>query len=193
MSAGPESRRTGGRYPAGRNLPSWLPGAACWRFLFNLLALLFLTANGAAAAEGDSALWRLSEVEDLRAIGEASRRTNAPIVLLVSQSDCPYCEKLKDEILHPLILSGEATGRVILRELTMDDEGVLPDFDGRERSRHEVAYRYKAYVSPTLLFLDGTGGELRKRIVGFQTPEFFGFYLDEAIADASEKFRARAD
>ena len=38
--------------------------------------------------------------------------------------------------------------------------------------------------SPTILFLDHRGRELTQRMVGLGTVDFFGLYLDAAIAAA---------
>jgi hypothetical protein len=48
------------------------------------------------------------------------------------------------------------------------------------------ARRYGAEVMPTLLFLDGKGRELADRIVGISNIEYYGFYLDKAIASATK-------
>jgi hypothetical protein len=48
------------------------------------------------------------------------------------------------------------------------------------------ARRYGAEVTPTSLFMDGQGRELADRIVGISNIEYYGFYLDKAIASASK-------
>ena len=45
-------------------------------------------------------------------------------------------------------------------------------------------------MTPTLLFLDPDGTEIVPRIVGVNTVEMFGFYLDRAIDAARERLVA---
>jgi hypothetical protein len=37
------------------------------------------------------------------------------------------------------------------------------------------------YLTPTLVFLDGDGNEVSERIIGINTLEMYGGYVDEAI------------
>jgi hypothetical protein len=48
------------------------------------------------------------------------------------------------------------------------------------------ARRYGTEVTPTLLFLEGKGRELADRIVRISNIEYYGFYLDKAIASATK-------
>lgn len=112
-----------------------------------------------------------------------------PILLVVSQSFCPYCEQLEREILVPMLLSGEYRGRVIIRELLTDAGVTVRDFDGRSVEAADIAARYRAWITPTLLFLDERGREIVPRIRGFNTPSLYGYYVDAAIAQALARLR----
>ena len=60
----------------------------------------------------------------------------------------------------------------------------MRDFAGRFLTGARFASRYGVYLTPTLLFLGPDGRELSRRIVGINTPELFGWYLDKAIDEA---------
>lgn len=129
------------------------------------------------------------EARDLRGLGQAARAERLPILLVVTQSFCSYCEKLEREILTPMILSGEYRHRVIIRELVSDAGNSVRDFDGRPVHAADIAARYGAWVTPTLLFLDDRGREIAPRIRGINTPELYGYYVDAAIDEARRRMR----
>jgi thioredoxin-related protein len=126
----------------------------------------------------------VSHVENFAALGDRARTGRLPILLLISRSDCPYCELLKHEILRPMLISGDYDGRVLIRELLIDSELPVRDFDGRAVVPDALAKRYRARLTPTVLFLDDRGRELAERIIGINTVDFYGYYLDAAIDEA---------
>ena len=123
-------------------------------------------------------------VDDLAALGRTAERRRLPIVLLVSRSDCSYCMVIKDEVLNPMMKSGEYDDQALILELMLDSTEPLRWFDGEHGVRDELASRFAADVTPTLLFLGPDGTELARRIRGINTPELFGFYVDRAIGTA---------
>ncbi|MBT8440534.1 MAG: hypothetical protein KJO91_12450, partial [Gammaproteobacteria bacterium] len=58
-------------------------------------------------------------------------------------------------------------------------------------SPRDVAVRYNSTFSPTLLFLDANGRQVRKRMVGVNTIEMYGYYVDESIDAARKTIRSR--
>jgi len=57
----------------------------------------------------------------------------------------------------------------------------------RARLPAAVSGRYGVFVTPTLLFLDADGLEVSKRIVGINSVDFFGAYVDEALAEGRKR------
>ena len=123
-------------------------------------------------------------VDDLAALGRTAERRRLPIVLLVSRSDCSYCMVIKDEVLNPMMKSGEYDHHALIGELMLDAAEPLRWFDGEQGIRDKLASRFAADVTPTLLFLGPDGTELAPRIRGINTVELFGFYVDRAIGTA---------
>jgi len=151
-----------------------------------LLALLLALAPLACATGPTVPL-----ASDLAADGRLAAERRLPILLVVAASDCPYCVQLEEDFLKPMLISGDYDDRVIIRKIEIDQADLLRDFDGRLVTPSELADRYRASLTPTMLFLDPQGRELVERMVGLTTPDFFGGYLDQAIDAAREALRAR--
>ena len=159
---------------------------ALWLILaFSLLAP---AAWGASDHEGAPGA-EIIEARDLQQEAVRMERERLPMLLLVSQDHCPYCAQIKNEILRPMVRSGDYEGRVLIREIFIDLGTRVKDFTGRERSSADFAQGYGVDLTPTLLFLDAHGRELSKRLIGLYTVEMFSFYVDSAIDDAVAKMR----
>jgi len=158
--------------------------------LFATLVVLTGLFSGAGTArdgeieEDYTQLVELTEARDMSADGRLARKGGMPILLLVSQLTCPYCEQIKREILHPMVVAGDYRGALLIRELYMDTHGRIRDFKGRYVGNSQFAYGYDVHLTPTLLFLGPDGRELTKRMVGINTPEFYSYYVDQAIQSA---------
>ena len=139
---------------------------------------------GTALAEFD-----IPVSDDLQQDGARARELQLPILLTFSAIDCPYCRQLEQDFLGPMLISGEYSDRVIIRRLILDNGSRVTDFDGQRRPVDHIASRYKAWLTPTTVFIDGSGLEVAARIVGINTPELFGGYLDACIDTALLRIR----
>ena len=146
---------------------------------------MFLHAFSAVAAAPGS----LEQALNLQKDGQLAARHGTPILLMVSREECPYCEMMKREILRPMELSGDYRDRVLIRELLIDHWQSVINFQGREQSAADFSAGYKTRLTPTLLFLDPQGRELTQRMIGINTIELFGLYLDAAIDRARAEMR----
>ena len=146
-------------------------------------ALLWLLA-GSLQAEV-----RVPVAHDLQQEGRQAQSRQLPIMLTFSADDCSYCELLEEDFLQPMLLSGEYEDRAIIRKLILDDGSSVSDFSGRDIEATRLSDQYRVFVTPTILFIDGEGRELAERIVGINTPELFGGYLDACIDTARASIR----
>lgn len=114
------------------------------------------------------------------------------VVALFSLPGCPYCEVVRRNYLRHL--EGEVRG-LRVAEYGIDDErsfaGAAP---GREESKDPaspaaLAKSLRIRVAPTVVFLGDGGRELAERLVGFNSPDFYGAYLDGGIARALSRAR----
>ena len=126
---------------------------------------------------------KLRGVQNLQKLLQQARREGKIILLEMSATDCGYCRLLEAEIIKPMLRSGDYDDKVLIRRLHIDEYGSLTDFNGRPSSPSEIARKMNIFVTPTLLFLDGNGKEVSKRIVGINTIEMFGGYVDSALEE----------
>lgn len=153
-----------------------------------ILAWAFLLSTGTPvhAAEG------LPAARDLAADGAAARPRKVPIVLFFNRADCPYCERALRQFLVPMQRDPAFAARAVFRQVEIDTLDPLVDFEGRASSHRDFAARFNIRFTPTIWFVDAQGKSLVEPIVGLRTPDFYGWYLEQAIADAQAKLDGRA-
>ena len=154
-----------------------LPG---FQNLFRLILLWLIPTVVSAAAPPI----QLIETRNLNSDAALARQANIPIVLLVSQQHCPFCSQIKQEILGPMIIAGDYRGQILIREIFIDPGIQVIDFEGKEAAARNFARGYGVNLTPTLLFLGPDGRELSERILGFQMPDMFFYYVDQSIKKA---------
>lgn len=143
-----------------------------------IAAALALTAAPAAATD-------VPQATDLGADAGRASASSLPLLLVVTREDCGFCARLKRSVIVPMILSGEYETRVIIRELDIDAETPVIDFDGRSVSPLAIAMRYDALFTPTVLLVGPQGQDLDERIIGINNDEMYLYYLDQAIDRAA--------
>ena len=145
------------------------------------IALLLALITGLAMATPPK---QILPGDDWAAEASAAQSDGTPIMLVFTADNCSYCERLKRELLKPLLQTGQLSGSVRLREFNIDHGGKIVDFDGeRIRSRIFVD-RYKIFATPTVLLLDQQGNALAPPIVGFNNAENYRVLLTQAIEQA---------
>ena len=122
-------------------------------------------------------------------VAEDSKSRRLPILLVFSSATCPYCKLQEDEILKPMLISGDYDNKVIIRKVLILEEPELIDFRGTTVSMDNFVDRYSVQVPPTILFLDQNGTELTQRLVGINTVEMFGRDVDVAIELSLKKLQ----
>jgi thioredoxin-related protein len=150
--------------------------------LSHLLLLLMLLTGPLLAADAHT----LPQAVDLKRLGDRAEQRRIPILLMVSQYHCGFCELIKLEVLNPMRVSGDYTDRVLMRELLIDTGQTVTNFEGHRESAESFSGRYQVQVTPTLLFLDSNGNEVAERILGINTIDYLLFYIEEAIETAAK-------
>ena len=123
----------------------------------------------------------IAEVRDLAALGHEANQKNKVIMLEMSASYCGYCRTLEEEIIKPMLRSGDYNQHVLIRKMEIDSHYNLNMQNGEKSSPAQLAQKYNVYVTPTLLFLDGNGKEISERILGVNSLDYYGYYVDEAL------------
>lgn len=106
------------------------------------------------------------------------------LVVMISQRGCSYCQLIHDDFLAPMHRGGLYEKKALFRELKIDSNTVILDFDAQPITPKQFANKYQSTLTPTLLFLDSKGNALVANMVGISTPEFYGYYLDQSIDEA---------
>ena len=147
------------------------------KFLFSSLLLLF-TFSSYSSDDIESAL---IEENNFQELSKEMKDKSLGLVLMLHAEHCPYCIQMENEILSPMVKSGEYDKKVIIRKLQIDEARDVIDFSGKTVEPSDISGKYKAFVTPTLVFLDYQGSERVKQMVGINTVELFGAYLDIEI------------
>lgn len=148
-----------------------------------------LAAAGSGAAMASEGQNRLPAARDLAADAATATRERTPILLFFDRVDCPYCERALREYLVPM--SGEApwNSRAIFRQIEVDKDLPVVDFDGAATTHRAIAARYRASLTPTIVVVDGRGTRLGDALVGLMTPDFYAAYIGNAIDAAAQRMR----
>jgi thioredoxin-related protein len=114
------------------------------------------------------------------------------LLILVSQPNCSYCRLIEEDILKPMQTSGRYNDLLLFRNLIINDGYQLTDLDGNQLSANQFALRYTSSLTPTLLFIDPMdGSELTEKMIGINTVDMYGFYVDKAIDKAHRQLLSR--
>lgn len=117
----------------------------------------------------------------LPAAAQAAATKGEVMVLLVSLPGCPYCELVRRNYLLP----GRQQSGLHTWQLNIADKTTpLLGFDGKTTNAAAQISAWKAGFTPTVLFLGPQGQEVAERLVGVASPDFYGAYLDDRLAQA---------
>ena len=150
-------------------------------FIFSLILTTSVWAQGDEEASLPPV--QILAVKNLDSLIAQARRERKVILLEMSASYCGFCRTLEAEIIKPMLRSGDYEKDVLIRQLEIDADYHLRDADGNPSTPAQIASRYKIYVTPTLLFIDGHGKEFSPRMLGINTLELYGGYVDQALDD----------
>ena len=147
-------------------------------------AVVYGCAFLSLAAEASGADVQVPVATDLQRDGAHALEQYLPILLAFSADECSYCEMLEEDFLEPMLLGGDYRDKIIIRKLILDNGSSAINFNGRAIDATQLSDEYRVFVTPTILFVDANGKELAERMVGINTPELYGGYLDVCIETA---------
>lgn len=126
---------------------------------------------------------------DLKLDAETSARNRAPIMVFYMSDHCAYCAEVSDLYLRPMQNSGEYKGRLILRTVNIASMNSLRGFNGELVEHERFAESQGINFTPVIKFYDHQGHELVPEIAGYNTPDFYGAYLESAIDQSIARLR----
>lgn len=131
----------------------------------------------------------LPAASDLQRDAAASARDRVPILVFFDRGDCPYCERALREYLVPMSRDEKWRERAIYRQIEVDREFPLTDFDGTPTTHRAFAARYRAALTPTVMIVDGRGQRIGDALIGLMTPDFYAAYLENAVTAGIKQLR----
>jgi len=126
----------------------------------------------------------LIKIKDIRDTAKLAQSHKLPILIMFGTDECPYCKQLKEDFLIPMLISGDYTDKIIIREAHIASGVSITDFSGKIISTGEFSTRYGVTLFPTMVFVDANGRVLIENIIGITTPSLFGGTLDDSIDEA---------
>jgi len=151
-----------------------------------LLGLLVIPLSGHHAHAQDA---RLQTVKDLESLGEQAKERELVILVMFSSDSCPFCEVMEESYLLPLLRNKAYKDKVLIRKIMVDNYETLLDFNGNRVEAEDFPRRYSAWVTPTLVFLNGDGEEVADKLVGVGTVGLFAGDIDNAIETATSRLQ----
>ena len=154
-------------------------------FGLGVASLAWISLAGASGPVGE-----IAATADLTREAAVSRARQVPILILFTASNCPYCERVKQEFLLPMQRNPEYADKVVMRQIEYQGRSKLVDFSGKPTTAAQFSQQQKVRLTPTIKLFDAEGRSLTEPLVGLTTAEFYGAYLDRAIDEALAKIRA---
>ena len=152
-----------------------------------LAALLFLFALAPAGAAGNWERFFELSLGDLRAeAAEAQKAGKQALVIMYHFDDCPYCERMKREVLsRPEV---QAYFRKRFRAISIDTRGAqeVTGFDGRASVERDFARAIGVRVTPTFQFYAPDGKLLTAHAGAIYDPAEF-MLLGEYVASGAHR------
>jgi thioredoxin-related protein len=121
--------------------------------------------------------------------GETARKKSLPILMMFSISNCAYCEKVKNDVLKPMLRSGDYENKIIIRHLNTSKKNKIIDFANKKNSAQELALFYGINFFPTIILVNSKGQPLFGHIVGIANEDYYWYDLDIAIMSAMNAFK----
>ena len=154
------------------------------RFWITVVSIVFNTTAGWGKEVYPEV--RIPLLKDLSADLKLSQDSGRPVMLVFSAEHCFYCGRLKENIIKPMLRSGDYDHRVIIRTLEIDDYSNIKGSDGNETTTSALANHYKVRVTPTVILLGPDGTEVAERQLGINNEDYYGAYLDKEIEAATK-------
>lgn len=170
-------------------LASVLPPLAAVRTAGEALAQTGTAADAPKRSNLRPRAHALPAAVDLARDSTIARNTRRPILLFFDRDDCPYCERALREHLVPMSREAPWRDDAMFRQIEVDRARLIIDFDGGSNTHIGLAKRYKAALTPTIVVVDPSGAPIGEPIVGLLTPDFYGAYIEQALAAALASLR----
>lgn len=165
-----------------------------WSHLQTLACFLVLTLatvsspSWAQSGKPGAHSGAFKELQNLQLLAQQSHQTGLPIMLMFGAEWCEFCGLLNEAVLNPMAMNPNYDGKaVLMRHVGVDEQALIPGFDGKPIKKSQWAYQLNADLTPTVIFIDGNGREVAPRIVGISNIELYAGLIHRNLNMAYEK------
>jgi len=149
-----------------------------------LQVLLLLTLSFSLMNDTRAGIEGIPELSDLSAVGSYTTRKDLPLLLVFTADDCAFCDRLAEEVLIPMLRSGEYDDRMVVLAVNLSRSSMI-DFEGQIVVPWDFAKRhYDVMVTPTAVVMDHRGAPLAKPLVGLGPTEYYETRITDALEEA---------
>jgi thioredoxin-related protein len=134
---------------------------------------------------------QLQAAGDLAQLTAGARAQQAPILIAFMQKTCPYCRVARRDYLVPLQNDPRWRDRVLIREVDVDSDAPLRDFDGNATTHRDFAREHGVRRVPTVMAFDAGGKAVAPPIIGLLTEDFYRLYIEQAVEAGLVAMRRR--
>jgi thioredoxin-related protein len=169
---------------------AFLPKAVSDMLLVRLVRRALVAAILALIVAPVAAQDSVAYADDLAAIAADAAARRVPLMIVFTESTCPWCTRAKRDYLVPLQTRGPLADKVIVREVDVSTDRRLRGFGGEETTHREFGRLHQVSRVPTVMIMDPRGDALAQPIVGLLSEDFYRLYLEQAIEEGLYKLRA---
>jgi thioredoxin-related protein len=147
----------------------------------------------AAEPEPSSREWEriLPVATNLKTDGEKANVAKKPILLFFNLGGCHYCRYSLRTTIIPMFRDAAWRNAMEFRQITVDDDTSLIDFDGKKVTTIAFAKARKGEFTPTIMVVDGDGKSLGDPVIGIANQDFYSVYVEALAKKGVETMRAR--
>ena len=128
----------------------------------------------------------IERIDNFQQWADKACQNQRVLTVLVARQDCPWCDKLKRQVLLPDVKNGQFDQQWLLGEFRIDEGETVTDFAGNRVSAQALAKGWRAELTPTVLFLNRQGEEIAPRITGVKLVDFYDDYLQRSLQQGLE-------
>lgn len=128
--------------------------------------------------------------QDFVADSRQALQNKTPILIIFSIPNCKYCEKIKQEIILPMLTLKEYDSKVIIRHINAGTLNALKNFDKQNSNHGKFAFVQGVNFFPTVMLFAHDGMPLGK-MVGVANFDYYWSELDKIINQSTLKFKQR--
>lgn len=148
------------------------------KYLHILGFSLFLSLASVLASAAPS---QIMFTHDLPHDASLAQSKGVPLLVIFTSSDCVYCERSMQDYLIPMQQNPQYAHKVLIRRIQISDDTRLTGWDGKPTTGKDYAASLNIKLTPTIIVFTPDGRQASDPIVGVDSEDYYGGYLDNAI------------